>query len=562
MKFLKVLLRSSAGEVELDTRTSGAPFGLLDGVRGFGLPARSVESSPLPSANGSVFRSGRFDESEVLLPIAIRGVDASVVADRVRQLEHVLQVFSDEPIELVVEAPALSTVRRRYVYYTEGLEGAIGGQDSHFTWRHANVKFQALDPMWYGQERVLTQRVDAARKPFITSKLEEPAVGAVVHREDRAPTASDAGTNGDVWFVGKPGRDEEILATNLVLNPPAAPAGAAWGNTGGSGETVAMSHHTRGGLNTARATLTSTSGYTYLMPGQSVSAIDKLTPVTPGETISASMLVACSVDGNRNLRFGFRNSSGVFQSWSSDGPSTALQADGDLVELKIENVTVPSGAAYAYVHTRGPLEGQGNWIEGTHAQVVKSPTVGDYFSGDTEPGTGPDDPHYRWTGPAHASTSEKYLPATEFKPTDRYVHNGTEWEQVGLEKRAPFLPIVLASSTVDGAYQLNIQGDAEAWPIWEIDGPGEDLLIENVRTGERIFIEGEFGETVTIDTRPTVADIYSDSSQDGELWERVADDYTLFPLTPGENRIKITMVNARPNSVVRLRYSETWLAGW
>ena len=251
------------------------------------------------------------------------------------------------------------------------------------------------------------------------------------------PTPADEGIVGDTWWVGQVGRPNDIVeATNLVLNPSADPTGSPWGNTGGGGESVAMSYRTRGGLNTARATLTSTSGYTYLMPGQSVSAIDKLTPVTPGETISASMLVACSVDGNRNLRFGFRNSSGAFQSWSADGPSTDLPADGDLVELKIENVTVPSGAAYAYVHTRGPLEGQGNWVEGTHAQVVKSSTVGEYFSGDTEDGETDNEPHYRWTGTPHASTSEKYLPAIPdsgsdaWNITEQWQYTSSGWKPV------------------------------------------------------------------------------------------------------------------------------------
>lgn len=127
------------------------------------------------------------------------------------------------------------------------------------------------------------------------------------------------------------------------------------------------------------------------------------------------------------------------------------------------------------------------------------------------------------------------------------------------DRRAPFFPVVLASSTVDGAYQLDISGDAGAWPIWEVEGPGEDLLIEDVRTGERIFIEGEFGETVTVDTR--AGDIYSDTFTHGELWDRVSLDSVLFALAPGRDRIKITMVNARPNSEVRLRYRETWRAG-
>lgn len=300
--FLRVFLRSSAGEVELSTLGHTAPFALLDGARGLGLPKRSVETTPIPSGNGSTFRSQRFDESEVMLPVAIRDRVPSAVTERARELEKVLMVASDDPIEMVVEAPELGTVRRRFVYYTEGLEGAVGGSDSHFTWRHAQVKFLAPDPMWFGEEREIEQKVDAARKPFLTS------------------------------FAG---------------------------------------------------------------------------------------------------------------------------------------------------------------------------------------------------------------PAT-----------------------VPFFPVMLSSSTVDGAYELSISGDANAWPIWEVHGPGEDLLIQHMGTKERIFISGEFRQPVTIDARPTVADIYAGTAQDWEIWQRVADDFSLFPLTPGVNRVKITMVNARPDSYVKLRYAETWQTGW
>lgn len=123
----------------------------------------------------------------------------------------------------------------------------------------------------------------------------------------------------------------------------------------------------------------------------------------------------------------------------------------------------------------------------------------------------------------------------------------------------PFFPVILADSTVDGAYELDIRGDAETWPVWEVTGPGEDLLIEKVSTGERVFIEGEFGETVTIDAKR--GDIYSDTYTQGELWDRTSLDSVLFSLDPGVNRVKITMVNARPDSEIRLRYREVFRAG-
>ncbi|PCE42491.1 hypothetical protein CO267_18575, partial [Acinetobacter baumannii] len=70
---------------------------------------------------------------------------------------------------------------------------------------------------------------------------------------------------------------------------------------------------------------------------------------------------------------------------------------------------------------------------------------------------------------------------------------------------------------------------------------------------------GEFGETVTVDAK--LGDIYSDSFPRGELWNRASKDTDLFPLKPGLNKVKITMVNARPNSEIRLRYREVFRAG-
>jgi hypothetical protein len=335
-----------------------------------------------------------------------------------------------------------------------------------------------------------------------------------------------------------PSTQSESMLTgrrNLVLNPSAHPAGSRWGYTGGDAINGVMSTQTRDGLTTYRATLgADTTGYLYLLPGASVSDLQTLISVVPGEKLSASMLVACSVSGPRNLRFGFRNAAGAFQAWSADGPSVDVPEDGGLVELKIEDISVPEGAAYAYVHTRGGLRGPGNWIEGTHALVEKSVSIGDYFDGDS-PRNG--DLVYDWAGEPHASESVELRAVPQ----------------------VPFFPIVLASSTVDGAYVLNISGDAECWPTWNVTGPGEDLLIENVTTGERIFISGEFSENVTIDTKN--GDIYSDTYQHGELWERVSLDSVLFPLAPGENRVIITMVNARPNSEVVLTYQETWKSG-
>ncbi|MGO2634430.1 MAG: phage distal tail protein [Galactobacter sp.] len=127
---------------------------------------------------------------------------------------------------------------------------------------------------------------------------------------------------------------------------------------------------------------------------------------------------------------------------------------------------------------------------------------------------------------------------------------------------APFFPVILDSSTIEGEFVFDIAGDVEAWPTWHVTGPGADLLIENKFTGDRIFVSGEFREPVTIVTRPQVQDITSEGATAGELWDRVSLDSALFPLVPGKNEISISMVGASAKSSVRMSYRERFKAGY
>ena len=127
----------------------------------------------------------------------------------------------------------------------------------------------------------------------------------------------------------------------------------------------------------------------------------------------------------------------------------------------------------------------------------------------------------------------------------------------------PFGTMRLSESTVQGSRRVEIAGDADAEAVLVIDGPGEDLEVVNETTSQRIFITGDIDETLTIDSRGGWQDIYSDSMRDGEWWARVNDDAPeeLITLRPGQNLIRVTMVNAHPQSKVRLLYRETYRAG-
>lgn len=152
-----------------------------------------------------------------------------------------------------------------------------------------------------------------------------------------------------------------------------------------------------------------------------------------------------------------------------------------------------------------------------------------------------------WAGEANESASQLWADAT---PNDDVL-------------AVPFGTMRLSESTVQGSRQVEIAGDADAEAVLIIDGPGEDLEVVNETTSQRIFITGDIDETLTIDSRGGWQDIYSDSMRDGEWWARVNDDAPeeLITLAPGQNLIRVTMVNAHPQSNVRLLYRETYRAG-
>lgn len=115
----------------------------------------------------------------------------------------------------------------------------------------------------------------------------------------------------------------------------------------------------------------------------------------------------------------------------------------------------------------------------------------------------------------------------------------------------PFFPVVLAGSIVQGIFGVHVEGDAPVRPVWQVMGPGTDLIIAS--GGSQISVSGSFaaGEVVTFDGR--------DGSITPDIWDRVSDDTELFELAPGMNRVQVTMVGASTASIVRLVYRERFL---
>ena len=179
------------------------------------------------------------------------------------------------------------------------------------------------------------------------------------------------------------------------------------------------------------------------------------------------------------------------------------------------------------VQVKDPIPvGSVSYVDGAVLTDAQSPV--DFFDG----GTTVSGHTTNWTGTANASSSELWTAPAAMDDT----------------MAVPFGAMRLSESTVQGSRRVEIAGDADAEAVLIIDGPWEDLEVVNETTAQRIFITGDIDETLTIDSRGGWQDIYSDSMRDGEWWARVNEDAPeeLITLAPGQNLIRVTMVNAHP----------------
>lgn len=114
-------------------------------------------------------------------------------------------------------------------------------------------------------------------------------------------------------------------------------------------------------------------------------------------------------------------------------------------------------------------------------------------------------------------------------------------------------PLQLAGATISAVVSEDNAGDADAWPVWMLRGPGVPALA-NETTGEQVVFEDltlEPGEELTIDTTPGVKTVQLDGVN---IYDQLTLDSALFPLTPGVNELSVDLQDGTDESLVRLRY--------
>ncbi|WP_026314233.1 hypothetical protein [Actinomadura flavalba] len=125
------------------------------------------------------------------------------------------------------------------------------------------------------------------------------------------------------------------------------------------------------------------------------------------------------------------------------------------------------------------------------------------------------------------------------------------------------LPLRLSPAAVLGEVTVVVPGDADAYPVWTITGPGAPIA-RNLTTGrEWVWKPAEpiaSGRTVTIDTRPSELTVVDDLGND--LYTQLEPYPDLWELEPGVNNLQIEITDSTAGSSAGLHAQVRWQAGW
>ena len=479
-------------------------FVLMQGATGLGVAPRDLTVSDLPGGGG-VLRHARSAVPRVTIPILLGGGYEERAEDR-RTLER----LSEGDVEIRVTQPDGES-RSRTGVYVDGLDGDYGAGEDSPDGQKLVLTFDCPDYRWFGPQREESWSLSPKRTAWLSQMRDEPSVPRLV-RTNHVLNPSVVENEARAYFVN--GSYQGTLSSSSTEQPHFGPTSWRLETTDTDGDRIG------GRLDTdAEGTMRYKAGI-WMRPGPGVERV--VVEIESDQSGSWRRTAASFVS----------NTGGLPQEW---------------VQVVAEESSARSGrrrVRFSFhgaqlVQVKNPIPvGSVSYVDGAVLTDAQSPV--DFFDG----GTTVSGHTTNWTGAANNSSSELWT-----------VPTGQDDIQA-----VPFFPIMLSASTIQGAKQLDIQGDADAYPIWTVYGPGEDFEIINRTTGERFFLEGEITSPITIDTR--TEQLSADGMSNMELWARVPRELSTFPLKPGRNDISFVIVNATEESKVELRYAEQWRAGY
>lgn len=499
-----ISLHGSGESIVLSNRAGR--YILMQGSDGLGWGAQELSTAPLASG-GSVLLHRRVGEVEVMIPLLLGGDYDERFEDR-RMLERLCQ----GEVEIRVTQPSGES-RSRFGYLRDGLEGSYGPGEDSPDGQKLVLTFLCPDAFWYGRQRSETWRLSPDRRQWL-SEMEGDETVAHLVRTNYVLNPSAVGSGGWVTFAG---------STYQWVSSTSSSEQSLYGDTSWRIEPTNESGNRVGGyLKTAASASMRYGAGVWVRPGVGVKRVSVAIERRDGSSWVESAVVS---------------KTGLAEDeWTQITVSEQSAAGGERRlsvrlfawdETQFDRPPVPAGSV--------------TYIDGAVMTGAEHPL--DFFDGNT-----PIDGHTAdWVGDENGSASRLW--------TIPVSGSGV--------MAVPFGHMQLSESTVQGATAVEVAGDADAEAVVVVTGPGEDLEVVNESTGQRVFIGAEIDEPITIDARRRVQDVYSESRQNGEWWQFVNDDapLELITLRPGQNRIRVTMVNADPKSSVELLYRETYHAG-
>jgi hypothetical protein len=285
-----------------------------------------------------------------------------------------------------------------------------------------------------------------------------------------APTPADEGIVGDTWWVGQVGRPNDIVeATNLATNPSFTsllrPMGAGENMSAGGGAALSVdsSWSAFGDTSLRIVPGSSASSAAYVRSSQTDSPdgdwAGKTVTISATIRLAEPMTGATDTTGERSIVVGYRTASGGTV-WTHARSNVAPNSAG--VTRCVVTTTLPSSDMSNWFirlfngSTTVPV-----WWDGL--SVVEASAASTYFDGDTPSGATDNEPHYRWTGTPHASTSEKYLPAIPdsgsdaWNITEQWQYTSAGWKPVELAHEV-IATVDLGKATVGELDGIRISG--------------------------------------------------------------------------------------------------------
>lgn len=125
----------------------------------------------------------------------------------------------------------------------------------------------------------------------------------------------------------------------------------------------------------------------------------------------------------------------------------------------------------------------------------------------------------------------------------------------------PLLPIPLGGSTVIGNNTIINNGNAQAWPVWTITGPGTPTM-KNLTTGRQWALNTSVasGHVIQVVTKPG-SQMAVDTTTSANIWDQLSlggNLSNLWSLMAGSNQVSIVMAGSSVATSVGLTWSNRW----